>query len=315
MLVYCCGFETTNTRERAALGQKKLKEMGILRSSEIAADVAIVGGGVAGSSLAAVLAVAGFHVVLIEREARFRDRVRGESIHPWGVTQIEALDLGDVIRAAGAQILPLRRLYADRESGEPSRWDSIDPGLPSEWSIYHPALQDALLDHARRCGVNRAAASARDPSSRATATSNLRLRLKTRPTRYAFGSSLEQMEGNLPPVDGSERKPSTIPCTTWWVAACWTEWRWQTTASISPVSMVERSCCFLREIVVRGPTSSARMRSSDRSAALSTSPTTSQFARTSFRRERLTMRVPQVRLPSFQTPTCGQIDFTTIASS
>ena len=45
-------------------------------------DVVIVGGGIAGSSLAASLAKVGLGVVIIEREGRFRDRVRGESVRP-----------------------------------------------------------------------------------------------------------------------------------------------------------------------------------------------------------------------------------------
>ena len=64
-------------------------------------DVAIVGGGVAGASLAAVLATTGMGVALIEREPCFRDRVRGESIHPWGVREADRLGLLPVLRAAG----------------------------------------------------------------------------------------------------------------------------------------------------------------------------------------------------------------------
>jgi 2-polyprenyl-6-methoxyphenol hydroxylase-like FAD-dependent oxidoreductase len=127
--------------------------MDIPASSVINADVVVVGGGVAGSSMAAVLASEGLGVVLIEREARFRDRVRGESIHPWGVTQLQALGLGEVVRAAGAQALPLSRSYVERVPSAPSRWDDIDPDLPSEWAIYHPTLQSTLLEHAGRCGV------------------------------------------------------------------------------------------------------------------------------------------------------------------
>lgn len=122
-------------------------------ATTITADVAVVGGSVAGSSAAAVLAAAGLEVVLIERETHFRDRVRGESIHPWGVSQLQALGLADVVRSAGAQPLPFTRAYTQRVPSEPSNWESIDPRLPSEWAIYHPTLQTALLEHAQRSGV------------------------------------------------------------------------------------------------------------------------------------------------------------------
>ena len=42
-------------------------------------DVIIVGGGIAGSTLGGVLVRAGLGVVVVEKEARFRDRIRGES--------------------------------------------------------------------------------------------------------------------------------------------------------------------------------------------------------------------------------------------
>jgi choline dehydrogenase-like flavoprotein len=51
-------------------------------------DVVVVGGGVAGSSLGAALARAGLEVLVVEREARFRDRVRGDSLFPWGVVEM-----------------------------------------------------------------------------------------------------------------------------------------------------------------------------------------------------------------------------------
>src|SRR5215218_445398 len=51
-------------------------------------DVVVVGGGVAGSSLGAALARAGLEVLVVEREARFRDRVRGDSLFGWGVVEM-----------------------------------------------------------------------------------------------------------------------------------------------------------------------------------------------------------------------------------
>ncbi len=116
-------------------------------------DVAIVGGGVAGASVAAALASAGLGVAVIERESRFRDRVRGESIHPWGAREAGRLGLLPVLRAAGATELPLWQSYVDRAPGVPYRWADDTPDGLGEWSIFHPTLQQALLDHAREAGA------------------------------------------------------------------------------------------------------------------------------------------------------------------
>lgn len=116
-------------------------------------DVAIVGGGVAGASVAATLATAGLGVVVVEREPRFRDRVRGESIHPWGAREADRLGLLSVLRAAGVNELPLWQRYADRTPQEPYRWTDDTPEGHVELGIFHPALQQALLDHARDAGA------------------------------------------------------------------------------------------------------------------------------------------------------------------
>lgn len=117
-------------------------------------DVTIIGGGVAGASLGAALAQAGLGVTIIEREARFRDRVRGEGIHAWGVAEAQKLGLLDVLRAAGATELPLFRHYQDRElSSEPVSIPEISGLGFGEWSVYHPAMQDALIAHAIACGT------------------------------------------------------------------------------------------------------------------------------------------------------------------
>lgn len=122
-------------------------------STRLTTDVVVIGGGVAGASAGAVLARMGLGVVLIEREARFRDRVRGESIHPWGVREVEALGLADVLHAAGAHELQFWAGYTGRMPAGVGRYDSLGPNVPNELAIYHPAMQSALLDHARDCGV------------------------------------------------------------------------------------------------------------------------------------------------------------------
>lgn len=47
-------------------------------------DVVIVGGGIAGSSLAYALASEGRSVTVLESSVEYQDRVRGESMLPWG---------------------------------------------------------------------------------------------------------------------------------------------------------------------------------------------------------------------------------------
>jgi 2-polyprenyl-6-methoxyphenol hydroxylase-like FAD-dependent oxidoreductase len=56
-------------------------------------DLAIVGGGLAGSSLGMALAKTGARVLIVEREAQFRDRVRGEGVLPWGVAEAQELGI------------------------------------------------------------------------------------------------------------------------------------------------------------------------------------------------------------------------------
>jgi menaquinone-9 beta-reductase len=55
-------------------------------------DIIAVGGGLAGAALAKVMAEHGASVLVLEKETHFKDRVRGESMVSWGVT--EARELG-----------------------------------------------------------------------------------------------------------------------------------------------------------------------------------------------------------------------------
>lgn len=65
-------------------------------------DVAIVGGGIAEGAMATVLARAGLKVLLLERDVPYRDRVRGETMFPWGVDELQQMGLSNVLRDVGA---------------------------------------------------------------------------------------------------------------------------------------------------------------------------------------------------------------------
>lgn len=117
-------------------------------------DVAIVGGGVAGSALAIVLRRHGLDVHLVERSESFRDRIRGETVHPWGATELRRLDLyGLAVDRAGAMPLPLWQTYRDREAQVPYRWADDFPDAPNGLGVRHVALQQALLTEAARLGT------------------------------------------------------------------------------------------------------------------------------------------------------------------
>jgi 2-polyprenyl-6-methoxyphenol hydroxylase-like FAD-dependent oxidoreductase len=122
-------------------------------SSATALDVLIIGGGVAGSSLATVLARAGLGVLVVEREAKFRDKVKGEGLHPWGYREAKTLGLAATLFSAGATELPIWQLYTDRLPDDPLLWES-DPVNPlPEVTVSHPALQDALIAEAANTGA------------------------------------------------------------------------------------------------------------------------------------------------------------------
>ncbi len=116
-------------------------------------DIVVAGGGIAGSCFAGVMARAGYGVLLVEREAHYRDRVRGEAIWPWGVAEGLRCGLKEVYQRAGAiEIIGVGR-YVDRTRVSDYRWeeDSIDR-LP-EMGFVHTRMQQAAFDWAVEQGV------------------------------------------------------------------------------------------------------------------------------------------------------------------
>jgi flavin-dependent dehydrogenase len=74
-------------------------------------DVVIVGGGIAGSGLATMLARAGKSVLVLEKTVAYRDLVRGEWIAPWGVVEAKRTGLYDALAAANNHHLTLHIEY------------------------------------------------------------------------------------------------------------------------------------------------------------------------------------------------------------
>lgn len=118
----------------------------------VAYDLIVVGGGIAGASLAKRMAEGGARVVVLERESEFRDRIRGECLVPWGVGEARQLGVAEVLRSCAnemkwvqlslnGQIAMKRDLFATTPQGA---------GM---WGFYHPQAQEALLAAAAAAGA------------------------------------------------------------------------------------------------------------------------------------------------------------------
>jgi 2-polyprenyl-6-methoxyphenol hydroxylase-like FAD-dependent oxidoreductase len=117
-------------------------------------DIVVIGGSIAGSAIAATLSDEGYSVALIEREVAFRDRARGEGIHPWGMDEAEDLGLLELLRAGGAHPLPVWLTYVDREPVEPLLMAEHSARGHVEQGVFHPTLQETMLAYAREHRVS-----------------------------------------------------------------------------------------------------------------------------------------------------------------
>ena len=117
-------------------------------------DAIIVGGGLAGSSLADQLAQAGHRVLVLERETQFKDRVRGENMLPWGVAAAKRLGLYDTILAAGGHPAPTWCTYVMGQPTPPRDLPATTPTGDAMLNIYHPDMQEAVIARASRSGAD-----------------------------------------------------------------------------------------------------------------------------------------------------------------
>ena len=115
-------------------------------------DVIIVGGGIAGSTLGGVLARGGLGVLVVEKETRFRDRIRGEVTWPWGVTEARRAELAELLDAAGTVEV---RAFKRYENGHPVEtvWEQPAADDVPGMGFLHPRLQEAAFAWAEAQGA------------------------------------------------------------------------------------------------------------------------------------------------------------------
>jgi 2-polyprenyl-6-methoxyphenol hydroxylase-like FAD-dependent oxidoreductase len=118
-------------------------------------DVVIVGGGIAGSSLAYALASEGCGVTVLESSVEFEDRVRGETLMPWGVKEARNLGVEQVLLDAGAHVASIWTQYIDGVD-EPAimPMSMMIEGIPGNLNMRHPDACQALIDAAAAAGAS-----------------------------------------------------------------------------------------------------------------------------------------------------------------
>ena len=104
--------------------------------------------------MAYALAAEGVGVTVLEATTEYADRVRGESMHAWGMKEARTLGVEPVLLDAGAHIAPLWKQYIEGigEAGDIPMAMMV-PGIPGTLNLRHPVACQALLDAAAAAGA------------------------------------------------------------------------------------------------------------------------------------------------------------------
>ena len=121
-------------------------------------DVVVIGGGIAGNAFAAVLARAGRAVLVLERSTVYRDRVRGEVFHAWGVAEARRLGIQEALLSAGgtyhSRLVPYDETVTAAEAVAASiALDKLLPDVPGTLGVGHPQACEALRAAAAAAGA------------------------------------------------------------------------------------------------------------------------------------------------------------------
>jgi len=92
----------------------------------------------------------GLRVLVTEREAQFKDRIRGEWIAPWGVAETQKLGIYYLLRETFSREQPF---FHKLGFGPPRDFRQTTLQQLPAFTLYHPAMQEVVLDAARTRGA------------------------------------------------------------------------------------------------------------------------------------------------------------------
>ncbi|HYL85656.1 MAG TPA: NAD(P)/FAD-dependent oxidoreductase [Candidatus Angelobacter sp.] len=111
-----------------------------------------MGGGIAGASLGQRMAKGGAHVLVLEQETEFRDRVRGECLQSWGVGEALQLGVAETLRGVANEIRWVDFIINGQHAMKRD-FVATTPQAAGLWAFYHPRAQEALLGAAVKAGA------------------------------------------------------------------------------------------------------------------------------------------------------------------
>jgi flavin-dependent dehydrogenase len=111
-------------------------------------DLKVVGGGLGGSAIAQVMAESGARVLILEREQRSRDRVRGEGLPSWGAAEAKFLGIYEML----VETCALEKRWVLGSAPDRDTIETTPQKLPM-LVFSHPEMQERMLAAAAESGA------------------------------------------------------------------------------------------------------------------------------------------------------------------